>query len=181
MQPIFLTGFMACGKSTLGRALAKATGWQFIDLDLYIENRFRRSVSELFAERGEEGFRRLESVMLREVGEMENVIIACGGGTPCHESNMDYMNTRGMTLRLHASVERTIERLLRVKHKRPLIARLKTEEEVRSYVEAEMQRREPYYSMAEISIESGRLENRTEIAETVAEVLKLIPTLRTNI
>lgn len=174
MQPIFLTGFMASGKSTLGRALSKATGRQFIDLDLYIENRFRRSISELFAERGEEGFRRLESTLLREVGEMEDVIIACGGGTPCHADNMGYMNSRGLTILLKASIDKTMERILRIRHKRPLIARLDSEEEIREYVVDEIARRQPFYSQAAICIESERLENRSEIAETVDIVIKLI-------
>ena len=89
-QPIFLVGFMGCGKSTLGRALAKELGWDFIDLDFYIEQRFRRTVPQLFAERGEEEFRRIESSMLREAGEFDDVVVSCGGGTPCHDDNMAY-------------------------------------------------------------------------------------------
>lgn len=82
MKTIFLIGFMGCGKSTLGRALGRATSMEFIDLDHYIETRYHKNVREIFATEGEERFRDMERRMLREVGEFENVIIACGGGTP---------------------------------------------------------------------------------------------------
>ena len=100
--PIFLIGYMGTGKSTLGRAVARLGDIRFIDLDHYIEGRFHRSVSQLFEERGEDGFRKVEQAMLHEVGEFEDVIIACGGGTPCFFDNMDYMNSRGLTILLEA-------------------------------------------------------------------------------
>lgn len=74
---------MGSGKTTLGKAFARAMQLQFIDLDWYIEERFHKTVQELFAERGEEGFREVERNMLHEAGEFENVVIAAGGGTPC--------------------------------------------------------------------------------------------------
>ena len=83
MKRVFLIGYMGSGKTTLGKAYSAATGLQFVDLDWYIEERMHKSISDLFAERGEEGFRLLEQKMLHEAGEFENVLIACGGGTPC--------------------------------------------------------------------------------------------------
>lgn len=80
---IFLTGYMASGKTTLGKAYAKACGLSFIDLDWYIEERMHSTIRDIFATRGEDGFRQLERKMLLEVAEFENVIVACGGGTPC--------------------------------------------------------------------------------------------------
>lgn len=71
MQPIFIIGFMGSGKSTLGRALARATGKQFIDLDSYIEQRFHANVRDIFAARGEQGFRDIERRMLHEVSELK--------------------------------------------------------------------------------------------------------------
>ena len=82
MKRIFLIGYMGSGKTTLGRAFARATGLEFIDLDWYIEERLHKSISILFAERGEDGFREQERKMLHEAGEFEDVVIACGGGTP---------------------------------------------------------------------------------------------------
>ena len=95
MKPIFIIGFMGSGKSTLGRALAQATGLTFIDLDTYIEQRFHANVRDIFAQRGEDGFRRLERMMLHEVSEFEDVIVACGGGTPCFFNNMEHINSHG--------------------------------------------------------------------------------------
>ena len=80
MRPIFLIGYMGSGKTTLGRALGRRLGLQFIDLDLYIESRYMRTISQLFAERGEYKFRSIEREMLHEVAEMEDVVVACGGG-----------------------------------------------------------------------------------------------------
>ena len=77
MRPIFLIGYMGSGKTTLGRALGRRLGLQFIDLDLYIESRYMRTISQLFAERGEDKFRSIEREMLHEVAEMEDVVVAC--------------------------------------------------------------------------------------------------------
>ena len=94
MRRIIIIGYMGAGKTTVGRALAKETGMQFYDLDWYIEGRMHKTVSQLFAERGEESFRRIEHNMLHEAAEFEDVIISCGGGTPCFFDNMEYMNAR---------------------------------------------------------------------------------------
>ena len=105
MTRIILIGYMGAGKTTIGKALSKELGIIFYDLDWYIESRMRKTVSEIFAERGEEGFRQIEYNMLHEVAEFENVIISCGGGTPCFFDNMDYMNGQGETVYLKASPE----------------------------------------------------------------------------
>ena len=128
--PVFIIGYMACGKTTFGRALARTMGRDFIDLDFYIEQRFRLSIRDIFAQRGEVEFRRMEAAMLREVGEFSNVVVACGGGTPCHAGNMDYMLGRGLTVWLQASEERTVARLMANNARRPLMAG-KSEEEIR--------------------------------------------------
>lgn len=160
---------MASGKTTLGRALARATGRQFYDLDFCIEQRFRRKVSEIFAEYGEAEFRRMESSMLREIGELEDVIVSCGGGTPCHNDNMAYMNGRGVTLWLKATVEATVRRLLAAGGKRPIVARYSAEE-LPAFVSGHLREREPFYSQAQYHIESSDLESRAAIAQSVSEV-----------
>ena len=105
MTRIFLIGYMGAGKTTLGKAFARAMGLTFVDLDWYIEERFHKTVGQIFAERGEEGFRELEKRMLHEAAEFEDVVISTGGGTPCFLDNMEYMNRQGMTLYLKASPE----------------------------------------------------------------------------
>ena len=171
--PVFLVGLPGCGKTTLGRALARSTGLQFVDLDHYIEGRFSCSVSDIFARMGEERFRRIEYNLLREVGEITDVIVACGGGTPCFFDNMDYMNSRGDTVWLHAGRERLVERLVRAGARRPAIAGL-SRAEVGAYVDAAGRSREPYYSRSRYSLESSMLECRGEIAETVGRCIDLL-------
>ncbi len=98
MIRIFLTGYMGAGKTTLGKAFAREMNVPFIDLDWYIEERFHKSIRELFTERGEASFRELERNMLHEVGEFEDVVVSTGGGTPCFFDNMEYMNGCGQTV-----------------------------------------------------------------------------------
>lgn len=97
---IILIGYMGAGKTTLGKALSQSLGLAFYDLDWYIESRMHRTVKQIFDERGEEGFRQIEHNMLHEVAEFENVVIACGGGTPCFFDNMEYLNGQGETVYL---------------------------------------------------------------------------------
>ncbi len=163
---IFLIGYMASGKTTLGRALARTSGMQFIDLDFYIQQRFRKTISEIFAEEGEEGFRRLERSVLNEVGEFCDVIISCGGGTPCFFDNMDFMNSRGVTVWLRSSVGRIVERLLTAKTRRPIVERL-TREELPAFVEAHLEERSPFYSKARMTFDSENLESKPEIRQQV--------------
>ncbi len=167
---MFLIGYMASGKTTFGRALARKLGVEFIDLDFYIEQRFRKSIPEIFAAEGEEAFRRMESSMLHEVGEFDDVIIACGGGTPCFFDNMDYMLSRGKVVLLEATPERLLERLLLKPSKRPLV-KDKTPDEIRAVIEAGLAAREPYYSRAHIRFSGEQLEDRRQIDTTVTRFL----------
>lgn len=166
MTRILLVGFMAAGKTTLGKALAKDLGLQFVDLDLYIESRYHATVSQIFAERGEEGFRQIERNMLHEVAEFEDVIIATGGGTPCFFDNMEYMNAQGTTVFLDASVDVIFTRLTIARTQRPLVAG-KTDEELRRYITETLNRRLPYYSRATHSFCANQLENVKQISESV--------------
>lgn len=170
---IFLIGYMASGKTTLGRALADASGLQFIDLDFYITQRFRKSVSEIFAQEGEERFREIEREMLREVGEFCDVVVSCGGGTPCFFDNMDYMNSRGLTIWLQADTPTTVRRLLEAKGKRPIVMQLSAED-LPDFVESHIEERRPFYSKARIRLDSNQLESREQIAATVEKLADII-------
>lgn len=163
---------MASGKTTFGRALARRIGYEFIDLDFYIEQRFRMPVRRIFAEKGEAGFRAMESRMLREAGEFENVVIACGGGTPCIPGNMDYMKSRGPVVCLLASQSRIVERLLLAPGKRPVVAGM-TAEELPAFVGRHLAEREPWYSQASIRFASDNLESSRQIGETIDKFMLL--------
>lgn len=171
MKPIFLIGLPGAGKTTLGRPLARKAGLDFIDLDQYIQGRFFCSVADIFARWGEERFRQIEANLLREIGEMEDVVIACGGGTPCFHDNMDYMLSRGTTLYLVPSRERLAERLRRGRKRRPAIAD-KTDEQIDAYIDATLAARDPVYSRAHHRLVSTELESRASIAAAVDEAIR---------
>lgn len=166
MTRILLIGFMAAGKTTLGKALARDLGLQFIDLDHYIENRYHNTVSQLFADRGEEGFRQIERNMLHEVTEFEDVIIATGGGTPCFYDNMEYMNSKGITVFLQASVDVIYTRLTIARVQRPLV-KGKTADELRQYIADMLEMRSPYYTRAHHTFCADYLENTQQVSDSV--------------
>ena len=175
MQPIFLIGYMGCGKTTLGKALASEMKKEFIDLDTYIERRFHASVKQIFAQRGEDGFRDVEHRMLCEIADFENVVVACGGGTPCYFDNMDYMLSHGLVIYLTVSPERIALRLALPgsRAKRPLIAE-KTDEELLQFVVDAIAKREPFYSRAHFTFCSERIENAAETRLTAQKLASLI-------
>lgn len=168
---IFIIGYMASGKTTFGRALARQTGMQHIDLDFYIEQRFHSTVRDIFANKGEAEFRRIEGAMLREVGEMGDTIVSCGGGTPCFGDNMDYMNSRGLTVCLQAPESVIADRILQAGNKRPLMAG-KSREEIISTLRKHMEDRSPFYDRARLIISGEKLENKAQIARTVGDFIK---------
>ena len=145
MTRILIIGYMGAGKTTLGKVLAKDLGLQFYDLDWYIEGRMHKTVAQIFAERGEEGFRTIERNMLHEVAEFEDVVISCGGGTPCFYDNMQYMNAQGDTVYLKASPEVLSAHLKMGKTERPLL-KGKTPEELRDFITSQLAAREQYYT-----------------------------------
>ena len=170
---IFLIGYMASGKTTLGKALARATGYQFIDLDHYIEQRFRKKISEIFSDEGEEAFRKKERAMLHEAGEFCDTIVSCGGGTPCYFDNMEFMNSHGVTICLNASIPCTVRRLLAAKGKRPIVQG-KTADELPAFIAGHIAARAPYYSQARHQIDSDLIETRPDIDTKVREILTLL-------
>jgi shikimate kinase len=173
MIRVFLMGFMGAGKTTLGKALAKDLNISFIDLDQYIERRYMKSVSQIFALKGEQGFREIESRMLREVGEFDDVIVSCGGSTPLIGDNMEYMLQHGQTVYLKCDNDTLLRRLKVARSQRPLIAS-KTDDELAAFIESETKRREPGYLRAEFICPGDRLESRDQISETVTYLKQLL-------
>ena len=173
MRRIILVGYMGSGKTTVGKALSKETGMMFYDLDWYIESRMRRSVSQIFAERGEEGFRQIEYNMLHEVAEFENVIISCGGGTPCFFDNMDYLNQQGDVVYLKATPETLYKHLLMAKVERPLL-KDKSPEELIAYITEHLKERAPFYEKARYTLDVNVLDNYDKIAVSVERIKSLL-------
>ncbi len=173
MERIFLIGFMGSGKTTLGKALARKLGVDFIDLDLYIEARYHKTVREIFSESGEEKFRQIEKTLLYEVADFENVVIAAGGGTPCFFDNIDYMNAHGICVYLKASTEELCKRLICGRESRPLL-RGKSDEELRLFIDQTVARRETYYTRATLHFDTGSLTTRKEIDDTVVRLQQFL-------
>ena len=173
MVRIIIVGYMGSGKTTVGKALSKELGIPFYDLDWYIESRMRKTVPQIFAERGEEGFRKIEHNMLHEVAEFEDVIISCGGGTPCFFDNMDYMNGQGETVYLQASPEVLYDHLKMGKTERPLLKN-KTPEEMRQFIAEQLELRDPFYSKAKHTLNVDLLENYEKIKISVAKMRALL-------
>ena len=173
MIRVFLMGFMGAGKTTLGKALAKDLNISFIDLDQYIERRYMKSVSQIFALKGEQGFREIESRMLREVGEFDDVIVSCGGSTPLIGDNMEYMLQHGQTVYLKCDNDTLLRRLKVARSQRPLIAS-KTDEELAAFIESETKHREPGYLRAEFICPGDRLESRDQISDTITYLKQLL-------
>ena len=173
MTRIILIGYMGAGKTTIGKVLAREMGLDFYDLDNYIEDRFHQKIPEIFATKGEEGFREIERKMLHEVAEFENIVISCGGGTPCFFDNMEYMNTRGETIFLNASPAVLKEHLLMGKTVRPLIQG-KTSEELIAYIEESLQQRLPYYLKAKHTLDIGVIHTKEQIKHYVNQIIELV-------
>ena len=163
---------MGAGKTTLGKVLAQKMGLTFYDLDEYIEDRFHRTIPQIFAESGESGFRDLERRMLHEVAEFEDVIISCGGDTPCFFDNMDYMNTCGETVFLNASPEALKAHLLMGKTQRPLIQG-KSPEELLDFIKDSLQKRLPYYKKAKHTLSIDVINTNEDITHYVNQIIEI--------
>lgn len=164
---------MGAGKTTVGKALSKELGIPFYDLDWYIESRRHKTVPQLFAELGEEAFRKIEYNMLHEVGEFENVIISCGGGTPCFFDNIDYMNQQGQVVYLKATPEVLYKHLLMAKVERPLL-KGKSSDELIAYIREHLLEREPYYSKARYTLDVSLMDNFEKIKTTIENIRELL-------
>lgn len=171
--PIFLVGYMGSGKSTIGRRLADRMQRQFIDTDIFIEQRFHESVANMFASVGEEVFRRRETVVIEELSGFPNAVIATGGGLPCHHGNMELMNQCGVTVFLQVSLEVLSERIELCKRTRPTVRHLSgaaLEEHIRQAMEVRL----PIYQQAQYSIPCDDIctpKDENRVAEEIALLL----------
>lgn len=158
---------MGSGKTTIGRWVAERLQLSFVDMDAHIEERYHKTVAEIFAEQGEVKFRELERKCLLEVAEYENVLIATGGGTPCFFDNMEVMNKQGETIYIRLTPKELSDRLQATNiHKRPLLAKYR-EDELEAFIADNLAEREPFYNRAKHAV-SGTDE---EIEEQIIKVI----------
>ena len=164
---------MGAGKTTVGKVLARKLNIEFFDLDWYIEARFRMKIPQIFAEKGEGEFRRLEQLMLHEVAEMEDVVISCGGGTPCFFDNMEFINRQSESFYLKASPEVLKTHLLMAKTPRPLIIG-KTPEQLIEYITESLAEREKFYLKAKHIIDIHVMHTKAQIQQYADQIYNMV-------
>ena len=163
MKRIFLVGYMGAGKTTVGKVLSKRMGLTFIDLDHFIEGRYHKSIRQIFAEKGEEEFRRIEQRILHEVAAFEDVLVATGGGAPCFFDNMEFMNENGQTVYLKVSPEELTSRLEVCKATRPVLKN-RSGDELKAFVTENLDKRAPFYEKASILFDAEQMMTEKDIS-----------------
>jgi shikimate kinase len=163
---IYLIGFMAAGKTTVGRALARRLGWQFEDIDDLIERRERSTVAEIFARHGEPYFRRVEREMLQLVVPIRHVVVATGGGSFADPENRAIINRDGVSVWLDVPLADIIARIP-LDGRRPLAAD-------RSALERLYSTRVDSYRQAHIRVPAGRLP-ASVIVDRISEAVSDLP------
>ncbi|MGA8265036.1 MAG: shikimate kinase [Ignavibacteriaceae bacterium] len=170
---IFLAGFMASGKSTIGPILANTLGWNFFDLDRVIELKQDKKIVDIFAEKGEAGFRKLEREVLQKIVKEENLIIALGGGTIADQKNINFMKKKGKIIFLEASPESFYKRL-KFKSDRPMLKgkdeNLLSQDELKNRIVEILNYRKKYYDQADVSLQTDGM----TIGKTVDAISKII-------
>ena len=153
---VFLLGFMGCGKSYWGKLWAEKAGLEFYDIDDMVEKEKGKSAAEIFAQDGEEYFRELETNILRTFADKNNMIVACGGGTPCYNDNVSWMNENGISVYLRSSPENIFKRLTAETTTRPLIKNLQGEE-LLFYITEKNKERDFFYQQAKVILDVDTL------------------------
>lgn len=148
---IFLIGMMGVGKSYWSHLLAPKLNCDVYDLDSIIVEIAGKSVADIFAQEGEAHFRALETQVLHTFSGKKNFILATGGGAPCFNNNMEWMNAHGQTIWIDESVEVLAERLAPEKSHRPLLSQL-SDDELHQYLNHKIAERIPFYGKAQFRI-----------------------------
>lgn len=167
---LYLIGFMGVGKTTIGKQIAAFNKVVFIDTDSQIEKETSKSIKEIFETDGEIAFRKLETDTIRSIDR--KAIIACGGGLPAHNNNIEYLKHKGTVIYLKASTETLIKRLEKNKNKRPLISKLTNDKRL-EFIRKILKEREKTYKQADYTIET---DNKT-VKEVLREINSLLLTI----
>jgi shikimate kinase len=168
---IVLLGYMASGKSSVGKLLSKKLSMKFLDLDDYIINKEGMSIAEIFEKKGEVYFRVIENKYLKEVlNTKDQFILALGGGTPCYANNMEEINKGDtVSIYLQGKTKTMIDRLIKKKSKRPLIASL-ADDKIPEFVAKHLFERRLYYELAKVTVEIDA-KSKKEVAKELKKLL----------
>ena len=157
-QKIFLIGFMGSGKTYWGKKWSQKSGLPFFDIDEIVEQGQEKTIAKIFAEDGEDHFRDLETTALRSFAEKGSAIVSTGGGTPCYNDNITWMNKNGTCIYLKSSPENILKRLTSETEKRPLIKDLSTDE-LLFYITEKIKERDFFYREAKLILPVDELES----------------------
>ena len=166
MKNIFLIGYMGTGKSTVAASMAKQYGMEVLEMDQMIVDREGMSISDIFAEHGEEYFRNVETKLLLEIQTQENKIVSCGGGVVLRKQNVEEMHKGGSIVLLSAKPETILEQV-KDDDSRPLLQGNKTVQFISEMME---KRRTKYESAADIIIQT----DNKQVVDICNEILKQI-------
>lgn len=168
---IILLGYMGSGKSTVGKILSEKTEIPFFDLDALIEEKEKTTIKQLFKDKGEIYFRKLESKYLSEfIQKSTDYILSLGGGTPCYANNHEKLQLPDVqSVYLKVSIQELVKRLGKEKEMRPLIASL-SEEELEDYIRKHLFDRNFYYHQAKLSLDTTN-STPEEVASVILQKL----------
>lgn len=164
MKAVYLCGFMGCGKSTIGKMLARKSGCGFVDMDDYIVEREKMTIPQIFAEKGENYFRNTETAVIGELAE-KGAVIACGGGAMLKKENADIASKNGVVVYIDVPFEICYERISGDTN-RPLVVNNTKEQLEKIYND-----RVPVYR-ANSAITIDGLGSAEEIASRIAEAIQ---------
>jgi len=165
---IALIGFMASGKTAVGRLLAQRTGKNFIELDSLIAERAGKSIEEIFTQDGESYFRELEIALVKEIADNNNQVIACGGGVVLNKINIDRLKKQATIVLLEAKPEILLKRALNDQTVRPLLKGYDKMSRIKELLDF----RQPFYKRAaDITIDTSHMDIR-QIADKIIELLE---------
>ncbi len=155
---IYLTGFMGSGKSTLGPMVANVLGYEFVDMDVLLENEFGCTIAEVFRRNGEAAFREAESRLVRETANREETVVAVGGGALARENNLSFALDHGLVVYLRWPAMALARRLVHSTD-RPMLFDEKGErlsiEGLVARIQRLLEEREPYYLRAQVCVDLG--------------------------
>ena len=172
-KTIFLIGYMGSGKSVIGKKLSNSILYSFYDLDNFITTNEGITINEIFEQKKELYFRKIEREYLNElINKDEHKVISLGGGTPCYSDNMDLiLNTSNSdSIYLNRSIDFLVKRLYNKISSRPLISHLKSKEELKEFISKHIFERNQYYLRSKIILNTNNL----ELDDVVEELKKLL-------
>lgn len=168
MGNIYLVGFMGTGKTAVGRELARRKKWHFLDLDELISLKAKKTIADIFKEKGERYFRRLERQALEEVSRENNFVVACGGGIVLNRDNIKIMRETGKAICLNASIDTIWKRTHGSSH-RPLL----NVKDLKRQIRLLLKLRAPYYAEIPLAIDTSKL----SVKEVAGKILNLAKAL----